>query len=85
MPDQRTLGELHKANLVTDDDLNAAVTGYLTDPTPGPRQIAEGVTLDIAAALLANRWATDMLADEGTSEAARRNAVRTAILLVRAG
>jgi hypothetical protein len=85
MADQRTLGELLKANLVTDEDLNAAISGYLADPTPGARQISEGITLDIAAAVLANRWAIDMLADEGTSEAARRNAVRTAILLARVG
>ncbi|MFE1597508.1 hypothetical protein [Methylobacterium sp. ID0610] len=83
MADQRTLGELLKANLVSDEDLNAAVSGYLADPTLGPRQIADGITLDITAAVLANRWATDVLADEEMSEAARRNAVRTAILLAR--
>ncbi|WP_407530432.1 hypothetical protein [Methylobacterium oryzisoli] len=85
MADAQTLDELYKASLVTDEDLNAAVSGNLLDPTPCPRSIAVGVSLDVAAAVLANRWITDMLADEERSEAVRHTAVRTAILLARVG
>ncbi|MBY0295655.1 MAG: hypothetical protein K2X71_06400 [Methylobacterium sp.] len=75
------LGDLYKAKRLTDDDLTAAATGYLADPTPGPRKIADGISLDIAAAVLASPYATEILAREGAPEAQRRMAVRTAILL----
>ena len=84
MADQ-TLGDLYKAKRLTDDDLTAAVAGYLADPTPGPHEIADGISLDIAAAVLASPYATEILAREGAPEAQRRMAVRTAILLARAG
>lgn len=80
-----TLAGLYKSKRLTGDDLIAAVAGYLADPTPGPQEIAPGLTLDIAAAVLASPYATEILAREGAPEAQRRMAVRTAILLARAG
>ncbi|WP_407521831.1 hypothetical protein [Methylobacterium oryzisoli] len=53
MPDTLALGGLYKAKRLT-DDLKCAVAGYLADPTPGPREITKGNTLDIAAAVLAS-------------------------------
>lgn len=47
------------------------------------REIADGITLDIAAAVLASPYAIEILAREGAPEAQRRMAVRTAILLAR--
>jgi hypothetical protein len=81
----QTLGDLYKAKRLTDDDLTAAVAGYLADPTPGQSEIAEGVRLDIGAAVLESPYATEILAREGAPEAQRRMAVRTAILLAKAG
>ncbi|MBY0296832.1 MAG: hypothetical protein K2X71_12455 [Methylobacterium sp.] len=45
------------------------------------REIADGISLDIAAAVLASPYATEILAREGAPDAQRRMAVRTAILL----
>ncbi|WP_407523707.1 hypothetical protein [Methylobacterium oryzisoli] len=85
MPDTPTLADLYKAKRLTDDDMTAAVAGYLADPTPGPREIAEGISLDIAAAVLASPYATEILAREDAPEGRRRMAVRTTILLARTG
>lgn len=85
MSDGPPLADLYKAKHLTDDDLTAAVAGYLADPTPGPRAIADGITLDIAAAVLASPYATEILAREDAPEPRRRMAVRTAILLARVG
>ncbi|WP_157182087.1 hypothetical protein [Methylobacterium sp. WSM2598] len=50
MADAPRVGELLKAGRVTDGDLDAVILAYLQDPKPGPRAIAEGVVLDVAAA-----------------------------------
>jgi hypothetical protein len=84
MPDAPTTGALLRAGRLFDDDVHAAVSAHLADPKPGPRLIAKGVTVDVAAAVAASEWAARIL-EEDMSEAVRRMAVRTAILLVRAG
>ncbi|MGY2052200.1 hypothetical protein [Methylobacterium sp. JK268] len=83
MPDAPTIGELFKLQRVTRKQLDAAVHGDLDDPSPGPRTIAEGVTLDPAAVMLSNPYARETLAREGAPQGQRRMAVRTAILLAR--
>ena len=75
-----TYDEHYKAKRLTNDDLTMAVDDYLA----GPRSVAEGVIFDIAAAVLASPYATEILAREGAPEAQRRMVVRTAILLARA-
>jgi hypothetical protein len=47
-------------------------------------ELAEGYTLDVAAAVKANAFATAVLRDKTSSTGARRSAARTAILLARA-
>ncbi|MGY2048159.1 hypothetical protein [Methylobacterium sp. JK268] len=78
-----TLADLFKARSLTDQDLSAAVTAYFSDPRPGPREIARGIRLDIAAAIAAHDWARTVVADETIIATARRNAVRAAILRAR--
>ncbi|ACL55562.1 hypothetical protein [Methylobacterium nodulans] len=78
-----TLGELFRIKAVTDHDLSAAVAAYFADPTPGPREIARGIRIDVAAAVAAHDWARRIVEDEAIIERARRNAVRTAILHAR--
>jgi hypothetical protein len=80
-----TGGEAYKANLLTDDALDAAVTAYLADPSkPAALEIGDK-RLDVAAAVLAHQWSAEELAVEGASPARRRQAVKTAVLLARAG
>ena len=85
MADHSTLGDHYRAGRLTDEALNAAIAGYLIDPAPGPREIADGIMLDIAAAVLASPYATEVLAREGTTPTQKRSAVRTAILLAKVG
>ncbi|WP_084674000.1 hypothetical protein [Methylobacterium sp. WSM2598] len=60
-PKTPTIGELYKLKVVTDEQVNAAVAVCLDDPSPGPRLIAEGVTVDLAAVMLANAYAREVL------------------------
>ncbi|GJE04337.1 hypothetical protein [Methylobacterium isbiliense] len=85
MADAQTFSDLYKAKCLTDDDLTTAVAGYLADPTPGPRAIVEGVSLDIAAAVKANQWARILVSAPSFTPAQRQMAVRTAILLAKVG
>lgn len=71
------------AGRVSAKELNAAVAGYLADPAPGPREIAPGITLDIAAAIEANAWARIFAYAPGFSAEQRVSAVKTAVLLAR--
>ncbi|WP_018261866.1 hypothetical protein [Methylobacterium sp. WSM2598] len=83
MADTPTIGELYKLKHVTDEQLDAAVREYLDDPTPGMRLIAKGVALDLAAVVLANPYAREVLARAEAAKAQKQMAVRTAILLAR--
>lgn len=80
MADAPTLAALYKAKAITEADLVAAVDAYLDDPVTGEFMIGD-YTLDLAAAVLASTFATEMLARPNATEADNRNAVRTAILL----
>ncbi|WP_018260007.1 hypothetical protein [Methylobacterium sp. WSM2598] len=83
MPESPTLGDLYKLKRLTDEQVTAAVSAYCADPTPGVREIAEGVSLYIAAAVLASPYAREVLALADAQEGMRWTAVRTAILLAR--
>ncbi|CAO4134687.1 hypothetical protein [Methylorubrum extorquens] len=76
-----TVGELFKANVVTHDDLNALIDAVLAGRMNVQEELAEGYTLDVAAAVKANAFATAVLRDKTSSTGARRTAARTAILL----
>lgn len=81
MADHSTLGEFLRAQGVPDDRLDAAVSAYLADPQRGAFEIGDGLTLNIAAAVRAHPWAHMVADDADVSVAARRLAVRTAVLL----
>ncbi|WFT83284.1 MULTISPECIES: hypothetical protein [unclassified Methylobacterium] len=81
MPTPPTLSDLCKADLITRDQIDAAVSDFLAAPAPGPRTIADGVILDIAAAVLDHPWAHMVAYDAEVSRTARHLAVRTAVLL----
>ena len=76
----KTLGDLHKAKAFTPGELDAAVDAYMADPATGEYAIGT-YTLDLAAAVLASTYATDLLAVSGKSDRSRRQAVKTALLL----
>lgn len=54
-PDGRlTIGELCKLEIVTWDELYALADSYLADPQPGPREISDGISIDVAEAVEAD-------------------------------
>lgn len=78
-----TVGELSKAKAVTDDEVNAAVAAYLADPETDSHPIADGYSLDLAAAVAGHVWASQVVGNPEKSPGLKRGAVRTAILLAR--
>ncbi|GJD70536.1 hypothetical protein [Methylobacterium gnaphalii] len=82
MADQPTVGELRKAALITDAQIEAAVKAFLEAPFTDAFPIADGLTLNLARAI-AEHAASAAIADMSSSEAFRRTMVRTAILLAR--
>lgn len=79
-----TVGELFKAKAVTDDEVNALVEAYQADPGTSALPIADGYSLDLAAAVAGHGWASQVLANPESSPGLKRAATRTAILLARA-
>ncbi|CAO4140615.1 hypothetical protein LPLAFNJD_LOCUS736 [Methylorubrum aminovorans] len=79
-----TVGELFKAKVVTDEQVNAAVEAYLAKPETNAHPIADGYVLDLAAAVAGHAWASEVIASPEASPGLRRAATRTAILLARA-
>ncbi len=85
MPDPNpTVGELFKAKAVTDEQVNAAVDAYLDEPDTDAHPIADGYSLDLAAAVAGHGWASQVVANPESSPGLKRGAIRTAILLARA-
>ncbi|TXN60173.1 hypothetical protein [Methylobacterium sp. WL6] len=76
-----TTAELSKAKTVSDDEVSAAVDGFLHDPTMSMFRFASGHTLDPAAAVKALEPAKAAIADPTQGEKYQRGMVRTAILL----
>lgn len=84
MPESPTVGELFKAKAVTDDEVDALVAAVLAGQRDERAELAEGYTVDVAAAVNASPFATAVLRDKTSRNGAKRNAARTAILLARA-
>ena len=77
----KTGGNLYREGLLTDDARDAAISAYLADPSaPVVVEVGKG-SIDVAAAVLANAYSTEVLAREGLTEPQRRQAVKTAVLL----
>ncbi|AWN55080.1 hypothetical protein [Methylobacterium sp. 17Sr1-1] len=80
-----TAGDAYKQKLLTDDALDAAISAYLADPSKLAVLEIGKARLDVAAAVLANAYSTEVLAREGVTAPQQRNAVKTAILLAPVG
>jgi hypothetical protein len=83
MVDALTTSELAKAETVAFEQVEAAVSAYLADPTTGRFALGAGYELNLAATVKADRWATTVLRAGGMGEKTRRTAVRNAILLAK--
>lgn len=79
-----TIADLFKAKAVTDEQVDRAVETYLAEPRTSAHPIAEGYTVDLAAAVSGHGWASRVAADPAAHPVLKRAAVQTAILLARA-
>ncbi|UYW34503.1 hypothetical protein [Methylorubrum extorquens] len=79
-----TVGELFKAQAITDEQVNAAVEAYLKDPETRAYPIADGYVLDLAAAVAGHGWASSVVGSPEFSLGFKRGAVWTAVVLARA-
>jgi len=64
--------------------VSVAVEAYLADSGPAAYPIADGYSLDLAAAVAGHGWASQIVANPENSPTLKRGATRTAILLARA-
>ena len=81
--DGRTVGELVEAGLIHPHAVTAAVNLYAGTPTTGTVSLDNGYGVDITAAVAAHPFASKLLATARPGKAARRAAIRSAILLAR--
>ena len=77
----QTVGDLVKARVVTQKDMEEALDAFLADPGVGVFEIARGCLVDITAAVKASRHTTATLTEPTAKTGSRRAAVKTAILL----
>ncbi|GJD72537.1 hypothetical protein CFIICLFH_0752 [Methylobacterium goesingense] len=64
-------------------DLDGAVDAFLANPKASVLMVSEARTVDVGAVVRADDYASRALASLNASEAHRRMAVRTAILLAK--
>lgn len=84
MADPPTVGELLKAKVVTSEQVEDLAEEVLRGQLMEEAALTAAYVLNLAVAIRENRFATAVLRDKTTSVGARKNAVRTAILLARA-
>lgn len=82
MAEQRTTRDLAQAGLITSADVDAAIDAAWAEPGTGEFRLG-AYTLDLAAAVTAIPCTRGWLADPRESEAFKREALRSAILLGR--
>ena len=75
------VGELLQAKAITRADLDAAIEAFLANPKIGPFELPAGYTVDLTAAVKADRHATAILTEPTAKGGSRRTAVRSALLL----
>lgn len=78
-----TVGDLYEAKLITDADLRSAVDAFMDDPEIASHVFPGGCRVDVAKAVRANEWTSAQFRSPVATEALKRVAVRTAILLAR--
>lgn len=78
-------GDTYKQKLIPAEQIDAAVSAYLTDRTAPTTLTVDGRHIDVAAAVLAQPYTVEVLAREDATPMQKRQAVRTAILLAAVG
>ncbi|WP_342111312.1 hypothetical protein [Methylobacterium sp. SI9] len=77
------IGKLLEAKVITRAELDAAVEAFIVNPQVGAFEIAPGYTVDLTAAVKADRHATATVKEPTAKSGSRRAAIRSALLLAR--
>ncbi|KQO76406.1 hypothetical protein [Methylobacterium sp. Leaf88] len=83
MAENPTTGELYKAKVILEADVQAAVDAFMADPSTTAFLFGDGYRIDLAEAVSSHEWAKVTVANKESTEHLKRAAVRTAILLAR--
>jgi hypothetical protein len=84
MSTAKTVSTLLEAMTVTNCHVDSAIEAYFADPNSSAHPIANGYTLDLAAAVEERPWVSEVVSDAEADPGLKRRVVRTAILLARA-
>lgn len=76
-----SVGDMHKAAAITDDEIDAAVDAYLAGPKAGLFHFTSSHQVDVAAAVLAYPPAVAAVSNPGQTRMFKWTMVRTALLL----
>lgn len=76
-----TVANLLGRGLIGEDEVWAAVDGYLADPTVRPHRFSSGHVLDVAAIAIPTRGIRNVLAAPSLTDALRREVIRTMVIL----
>lgn len=77
------IGQLLETKAITRAELDAAVEAFLTNPQVGPFEVSAGYTVDLTAAVKADRHASATFKEPTAKIGSRRAAVRSALLLAK--
>jgi hypothetical protein len=83
MAENPTTGELYKAKVILEADVQAAVDAFMADPATTTFLFGDGYQIDLAEAVSSHEWAKVTVTNRDTTQHLRRAAVRTVILLAR--
>ncbi|MER2269091.1 hypothetical protein [Methylobacterium oxalidis] len=83
MAETPTIGELFKAKEIGEEEVDAAITGYLAGALDEVVVFADTYRVNVAAAVKAVPKLRDRAHDPDASEFLKRIAVRTALMLAR--
>lgn len=78
-----SIGDLVQARAIAPAALDAAVEAFLANPKIGSFELASGYTVDLTAAVKADRHATAILTEPTAKDGSRRAAVKSALVLAR--
>ncbi|TGD93719.1 hypothetical protein [Methylobacterium nonmethylotrophicum] len=78
-------GDAYKPKLIPAEEIDAAVSAYLTNRAAPTTVTVDGRRIDVIAAVLAQPYTIEVLARADATPMQKRQAVRTAILLAAIG
>lgn len=80
MSERLTTAGLLATQQITEDDIAALVSAFVSDPRPGLIDLAAGYRVDVAGAIDEGLLLRELLGRTGASDMLKRSTVRVAVL-----